>query len=74
MTKAAGVTKVRTEGNFVWYKKSELDTLFWNPDIVQVHHLDILAAPAIPAAGTGEGHGAFGATVEIVSWMVQLFL
>lgn len=26
MTKAAGVTKVRTEGNFVWYKKSELDT------------------------------------------------
>ena len=28
MTKAAGVTKVRTEGNFVWYKKSELDTLF----------------------------------------------
>jgi hypothetical protein len=29
MTKAAGVTKVRTEGNFVWYKKSELDTLFF---------------------------------------------
>lgn len=27
-TKAAGVTKVRTEGNFVWYKKSELDKLF----------------------------------------------
>ncbi len=29
MTNAAGVTKVRTEGNFVWYKKSELDTLFF---------------------------------------------
>jgi hypothetical protein len=29
MTKAAGVTKVRTDGNFVWYKKSELDTLFF---------------------------------------------
>ena len=29
MTKASGVTKVRTEGNFVWYKKSELDTLFF---------------------------------------------
>lgn len=27
-TKAAGVTKVRTEGNFVWYKKSDLDKLF----------------------------------------------
>ena len=27
-TQAAGVTKVRTEGNFVWYKKSELDALF----------------------------------------------
>ncbi len=27
-TKAAGVTKIRTEGNFVWYKKSELDKLF----------------------------------------------
>lgn len=27
-TKAAGVTKVRTEGNFVWYKKDELDSLF----------------------------------------------
>ena len=27
-TRAAGVTKVRTEGNFVWYKKSELDELF----------------------------------------------
>ena len=29
MTKAAGVTKVRTAGNFVWYKISELDTLFF---------------------------------------------
>lgn len=29
MTKAAGVTKVRTEGGFVWYKKSELDALFF---------------------------------------------
>lgn len=28
MTKAAGVTKVRTAGNYVWYKKSELDHLF----------------------------------------------
>ncbi len=27
-TKAAGVTKIRTEGNFMWYKKSELDKLF----------------------------------------------
>ena len=27
-TKAAGVTKIRTEGNFVWYKKSELKKLF----------------------------------------------
>ena len=27
-TRAAGVTKVRTEGNYVWYKKSELDALF----------------------------------------------
>ena len=27
-TQAAGVTKVRTEGNFVWYKKDELDKLF----------------------------------------------
>jgi excisionase family DNA binding protein len=27
-TKAAGVTKIRTAGNFVWYKKSELDELF----------------------------------------------
>lgn len=27
-TKAANVTKVRTEGNFMWYKKSELDKLF----------------------------------------------
>ena len=27
-TQAAGVTKVRTEGNFVWYKISELDELF----------------------------------------------
>lgn len=27
-TKAAGVTKVRTEGNYVWYKKDELDSLF----------------------------------------------
>jgi excisionase family DNA binding protein len=27
-TEAAGVTKIRTEGNFVWYKKSELDELF----------------------------------------------
>ena len=48
--------------------------LFWNPDIVQVHHLDILAAPAISAAGTSEGHGAFSATVEIVSGMIQIFL
>ena len=29
MTKAAGVTKIRTRGNYVWYKKSELDTLFF---------------------------------------------
>ena len=29
MTKAAGVTKIRTKGNYVWYKKSELDTLFF---------------------------------------------
>ena len=27
-TEAAGVTRIRTEGNFVWYKKSELDELF----------------------------------------------
>lgn len=27
-TKAANVTKVRTEGNFMWYKKSEPDKLF----------------------------------------------
>jgi excisionase family DNA binding protein len=27
-TRAKGVTKVRTEGNFVWYKKTELDELF----------------------------------------------
>ena len=27
-TEAAGVTKVKTEGHFVWYKKSELDKLF----------------------------------------------
>ena len=27
-TKAANVTKGRTEGNFMWYKKSELDKLF----------------------------------------------
>lgn len=27
-TKAANVTKVRTEGNFVWYRKEELDKLF----------------------------------------------
>ena len=27
-TQAAGVTKVRTEGNFVWYRKDELDKLF----------------------------------------------
>ena len=27
-TQAAGVTKVRTEGNYVWYKKDELDKLF----------------------------------------------
>ena len=27
-TKAAGVTKVRTEGRQVWYKKDELDKLF----------------------------------------------
>jgi excisionase family DNA binding protein len=29
MTKAAGVTKIRTKGNYVWYKKTELDTLFF---------------------------------------------
>ena len=29
MTKVAGVTKIRTKGNYVWYKKSELDTLFF---------------------------------------------
>ena len=29
MTKAAGVTKIRTKGNYIWYKKSELDTLFF---------------------------------------------
>ena len=27
-TQAAGVTKVKTEGNYVWYKKDELDRLF----------------------------------------------
>ncbi len=27
-TQAAGLTKIRTEGNFVWYKKSELKILF----------------------------------------------
>ena len=27
-TQAAGVTKVRTEGNYVWYKKDELGKLF----------------------------------------------
>lgn len=27
-TRAAGVTKVKTEGNYVWYKKDELDRLF----------------------------------------------
>ena len=27
-TRAAGVTKVKTEGGYVWYKKSELDKLF----------------------------------------------
>lgn len=27
-TQAASVTKVRTEGNYVWYKKDELDKLF----------------------------------------------
>ena len=27
-TRAAGVTKVKTEGNYVWYKKDELDKLF----------------------------------------------
>ena len=27
-TKAAGATKIRTEGNFVWYKKSELKQIF----------------------------------------------
>lgn len=27
-TQAAGVTKIRTEGNYVWYKKDELDKLF----------------------------------------------
>lgn len=30
-TKAAQVTKVKTEGRFVWYKKSELDRLFKKP-------------------------------------------
>lgn len=30
-TQVAGVTKVRTEGGFVWYKKSELDKLFKKP-------------------------------------------
>ena len=30
-TKAAGVEKVRTEGNFVWYKKEQLDKLFKKP-------------------------------------------
>lgn len=32
-TRAAEVTKVRTEGNYVWYKKEELDRLFKNIDI-----------------------------------------
>lgn len=27
-TQSAGITKIRTEGNFVWYKKSELKKLF----------------------------------------------
>ena len=48
--------------------------LFRNPDIVQVHQFDILAAPAITASGTSEGHGAFSAAVAIVSGMIQLFL
>ena len=30
-TQAAGVTKVKTEGQYVWYKKSELDKLFKKP-------------------------------------------
>lgn len=30
-TQAAQVTKVKTDGNFVWYKKSELDRLFKKP-------------------------------------------
>lgn len=48
--------------------------LFWNPDIVQVYQFDILAAPAITASGTGEGHGAFGAAMAVVPGMIQLFL
>lgn len=32
-TQAARVTKVRTEGNFVWYKKDELDRIFNKLDI-----------------------------------------
>ena len=27
-TRAANVTKIKTDGNYVWYKKSELDSLF----------------------------------------------
>ena len=46
--------------------------LFWNPDIVQVHQLDILAASAISAASAGECHGAFRTAVEIVPGMIQL--
>ena len=41
--------------------------LFRNPDIVQVYQFDILAAPAITASGTGEGHGAFGAPFTVLS-------
>ena len=48
--------------------------LFWNPDIVQVYQFDILAAPAITASGTGEGHGAFRAAMAVVLGMMQLFL
>ena len=46
--------------------------LFWNPDIVQVHQLNILAASAISAASAGECHGAFRTAVDIVPGMIQL--
>ena len=41
---------------------------------VQVHQFDLFASSAITASGTSEGHGAFRATVEIVSGMIQIFL